>query len=128
MCEGWVILIPETKKLTSIIILFFNIVLPGIGTCSMGCLNKGSIPLFICGICQFLLSLFCFGWIWSIWWGIICVQKSKDEVTIIKLYEDDSNEDNEMTKLVDQSNNQIIIIRDPNKKKNTNENKISFNN
>jgi hypothetical protein len=41
--------------------------------------NPTNSDLIRTAVFQFILSFVLFGWIWSIWWGIVLVQKSRDE-------------------------------------------------
>ncbi len=113
MCQSLVNSIPETSKINAIVILVLNILFPGIGTCIMACLNSCSFTNLAVGLLQILLSLFCIGWIWAIWWGVICLQKSRDNVIVLKAQSDGNNYDDysETTKFLDQNNNLVIIMK-----------------
>ena len=60
--------------------LFLNIFIPGFGTILNSCMGteKCNVTSFFVGLMQFLLSYIFIGWIWSIWWGIIMLDKSRD--------------------------------------------------
>ena len=108
--------IPETSKNNAIVLLIINILFPGIGTCIMACLNKFSCTCLIIGMLQIITTFLLIGWIWSIWWGVLCLQKSRDNVIILKeksenntyYYNDDYGES---SKFLDQNNNLIIILK-----------------
>lgn len=69
--------IPVTTQLIAIILLVVNIFLPGWGTFAMAFLNGLKWKTIIVAIVQFLTAFILIGWIWAIWWGIICLVKSK---------------------------------------------------
>lgn len=69
--------IPSTTQVIAIILLIVNIFLPGWGTFVMGFLNGVKTKTILVGIVQFFTAFLIIGWVWSIWWGIICLTKSK---------------------------------------------------
>lgn len=68
--------IPSTTQVTAIILLIINIFFPGWGTIIMSFIGGFKVKTLIVGILQFLTAFIIIGWIWSIWWGILCLQKS----------------------------------------------------
>jgi hypothetical protein len=69
--------IPVVTKTIGLILLIVNIFLPGVGTMISACVGSGcKWEQIIVGICQSFTSFLIIGWIWSIWWGIVIVQKS----------------------------------------------------
>lgn len=78
MFEAWQASIPSFSKGLSILLLVLNIFFPSLGTFLMACLgDKFEKDQIIVGLIQFFTCWLIVGWIWSIWWGIIAVQKSK---------------------------------------------------
>ncbi len=69
--------IPSTSTVIAIVLLIINIFLPGVGTIVMSFLDGFKLRTLIVGILQFVLTFVIVGWIWSIWWGILCLQKAK---------------------------------------------------
>ncbi len=69
--------IPSTSTVIAIVLLIINIFLPGVGTIVMAFLDGFKLRTLIVGILQFVLTFVIIGWIWSIWWGILCLQKAK---------------------------------------------------
>jgi hypothetical protein len=56
--------------------LILNIVWPGFGTALNSCMGKKfNATTFIVAILQIILSFIFIGWIWSIWWGILILEK-----------------------------------------------------
>jgi hypothetical protein len=69
--------LPSLNPALAVILLIINIFLPGVGTMILGCINGGcDITHIVVGILQFITAGIIIGWIWSIWWGILLVQKS----------------------------------------------------
>ena len=69
--------IPSTTTVIAIVLLIINIFLPGWGTIVMAFLDGFKLKTLIVGILQFFTAFLLIGWIWSIWWGILCLQKAK---------------------------------------------------
>lgn len=69
--------IPSTTTVMAIVLLIINIFLPGWGTIIMAFLDGFKLKTLIVGILQFFTCFLIIGWIWSIWWGILCLQKAK---------------------------------------------------
>ena len=72
--------VPVVHNIIAYIILALDIVLPGIGTIVAACLGSryaSDKTQIVLGIFQFLTSYLIFGWAWSIYWGILIVQKSE---------------------------------------------------
>ena len=69
--------IPCTTSIIAIILLIINIIFPGIGTVVMAFIGGFKPKTLIVGILQFFTAFLIIGWIWSIWWGIVCLTKSK---------------------------------------------------
>jgi hypothetical protein len=69
--------IPSVTIGIAVLLLIVNIFLPGIGTLIIACINgKVHVEQIAVGILQFITAGIIIGWIWSIWWGILFVQKS----------------------------------------------------
>lgn len=69
--------LPVLNPALAVILLIVNIFLPGVGTMILGCLNGGcNWTHIIVGLLQFITAGIIIGWIWSIWWGILLVQRS----------------------------------------------------
>lgn len=69
--------IPATTQVIAIILLIINIFFPGIGTIIMSFMGGFKVKTLIVGIVQLCTAFIIIGWIWSIYWGILCLQKSK---------------------------------------------------
>ena len=69
--------LPVVNKTLGVILLVLNIFFPGLGTMICSCVGpKFEADNLIVGILQLLLAGCIIGWIWSIWWGIIILQKA----------------------------------------------------
>ncbi len=69
--------LPTLNKVMAIVILVLNIFFPGVGTLICACIGpKFETDNIIVGLLQLLLAGCIIGWIWSIWWGIIVLQKA----------------------------------------------------
>jgi len=72
--------IPTTTKAVAIFILLVNIFFPGLGTIIMSCLTKEFSAInIVIGLLQGFLSICIIGWVWSVIWGLICVQQSYED-------------------------------------------------
>ena len=72
--------VPVVHNILAYIFLALNIVLPGIGTVSAACVGSvhaSDKTQIVLGTFQLLTSVYIFGWAWSIYWGILIVQKSQ---------------------------------------------------
>ena len=69
--------IPFTSTLAAIVLLLLNIFFPGVGTIIMSFMGGFKVNTLLCGILQLVLAFIIVGWIWSIYWGILCLQKAK---------------------------------------------------
>lgn len=69
--------IPVTEHSTGVFILLLNICLPGTGTLIMSFIDKFKCGTFVVAVLQILTFWIILGWIWSIWWGVLCYQKCK---------------------------------------------------
>ena len=69
--------LPVLHKTVAIIILVFNIFIPGLGTMFLACMagDFKKEHVFV-GLAQMLFSVCVIGWVWSVLWGIILVMKS----------------------------------------------------
>ena len=58
-----------------------NVLFPGMGTIIASTLDKDGFNKiqFWIGVAQFFTSVFFTGWIWSIWWGCLILDKSEDD-------------------------------------------------
>ena len=71
--------VPELQNIWAYVCLALNVIIPGTGTMICACLgdeNMNKTQLFI-GFFQFLTSIYLVGWIFSIYWGVLIVQKSQ---------------------------------------------------
>ena len=68
--------IPRTSTIVAILLLIINIVFPGIGTIIMSFMNKCKWMTALVGLLQLLTAFILVGWIWSIYWGILCLQRA----------------------------------------------------
>ncbi len=69
--------LPQVNKVMAIALLVINCIFPGVGTMICGCIGtKFETDNILVGLIQLLLAGCIIGWIWSIWWGIIILQKS----------------------------------------------------
>jgi uncharacterized membrane protein YqaE (UPF0057 family) len=77
MFENWKADIPSLPKGLGIILLILNIFFPPIGTFLLGCVGNGCRPKqLLVGILQLLTLGILIGWIWSVWWGILIMEKT----------------------------------------------------
>jgi hypothetical protein len=76
--DEWKADIPSVEKTTALILLIINCILPGIGTLVLCCVaEKFSTTQLIVGLLQIVtVPLLFLGWIWSIWWGLLILEKS----------------------------------------------------
>ena len=71
--------VPVIHNIIGYISLALNVVLPGSGTVLAACMaekyvaNKTQLAV---GLFQILTAVFIIGWCWSIYWGILIVQRS----------------------------------------------------
>ena len=77
----WISLIPSIDPCGAFLILITNIFFPGIGTLFLACIGPSSSfsSQFSAGILQLILAPCIIGWIWSIYWGILIVRKSRQQ-------------------------------------------------
>jgi hypothetical protein len=69
--------LPSVDKCMAIILLLINIFFPGVGTMICACIKGGFVmENLVVGLIQFLTACCIIGWIWSIWWGVVIIQKS----------------------------------------------------
>ena len=77
MLESWKEDIPVLPRGVAIILIIMNIFIPSSGTLLLACLGNEFKPTqIIVALLQFLLTGILIGWIWSVWWGILIVEKS----------------------------------------------------
>ncbi len=61
----------------ALLVLILNILCAGLGTFLAGLLflkeSSGNIMLW--GLLQFITWIILLGWIWSVWWGIVCFMR-----------------------------------------------------
>lgn len=69
--------IPATTTLPALILLILNIFAPPIGTLIMSFMGGFKVKTLLVFFLQILLFPILIGYIWSIYWGIIVLQKSK---------------------------------------------------
>lgn len=69
--------IPSTDTVIAVILLIVNIFFPGWGTAVMACIGGFKIRTLLVAVVQFFTAFIIIGWIWSIWWGILCLQRAK---------------------------------------------------
>ena len=76
--QDWQNSIPAMKQVIAIILLIVNIFFPGIGTMISACVGGGKLitDQLLVGLLQWLTAFCIVGWIWSIYWGILMVQKA----------------------------------------------------
>jgi hypothetical protein len=75
-CPNWRSTVPYMNCLFAWIIFIINIFAPGVGTIICGVVGC-SFDCLLIGVLQILLAPFIIGWIWSIYWGFLCVEKSR---------------------------------------------------
>lgn len=69
--------LPSLNPALAVLLLVVNIFLPGVGTMILGCINGDcNWQHLIVGLLQLITAGIIIGWIWSIWWGILLVQRS----------------------------------------------------
>lgn len=69
--------IPSTDTVVAVILLIINIFFPGWGTFVMAFIGGFKVRTLLVGIVQFFTAFIIIGWIWSIWWGILLLQRAK---------------------------------------------------
>lgn len=76
--EKWKGQIPSTTQVLAIVILIVCIIWPGMGTIIMMCIVSCNewTDYVIVALLQFFGAIIIIGWIWSIYWGILCLQKA----------------------------------------------------
>lgn len=87
MLENWKSDIPILPRGLAILLFILNIIVPPIGTFLLCCLGSELKPLQLgIGLLQLLLMPLVIGYIWSIWWGIVILDKSSEmrEVIIVE--------------------------------------------
>ena len=68
--------VPVVHNIYAYIVMFLNCIVPGTGTILAACIadryaaNKTQLIL---GMFQFMTAPFIFGWIWSIYWGVLII-------------------------------------------------------
>lgn len=74
----WQSEVPGTNIAVAIIILILCILWPGLGTVIMMFITNFSyvVDHLIVALLQFFTACIVIGWIWSIYWGILCIMKS----------------------------------------------------
>jgi hypothetical protein len=81
-------MIPTTNVFMAWWILICNFFWPGMGTCIMGCIsNDFLVEHLVVALLQFVTAACCVGWIWSIYWGVVCLIKAR-----VKLYGGQQNQ------------------------------------
>ena len=72
--------VPYMTGIAPYFIFLLNFFLPGSGTMLSACIGYtgawSKTQLFV-GCLQMMTAVFIFGWLWSIWWGIKIVSKSR---------------------------------------------------
>jgi hypothetical protein len=77
MFEGWIADIPSLPFGLALLLLIINVIVPSLGTFLLAFIgDKFRISQLIVGILQILFVIIIFGWVWSIWWGILILKKS----------------------------------------------------
>ena len=78
VCENGQSSIVKVDSTMGIVLLILNILWSGLGTVINGCMGSGGVVTdqIIVGILQFLTSMCLIGWFWSIWWGVLIMQKA----------------------------------------------------
>ena len=77
MCTGIIDEIQPVKAPWPLIMLVLNIIIPGTGTMMNACMGERfSCTSILVGLLQLLLSYILIGWVWSIWWGILIIEKA----------------------------------------------------
>ena len=80
--QAWTLVtdVPAVHNIVAYIILGLNVIIPGSGTCLSVCMagqNMNNKTQLFVGVFQLLTAVYLFGWIWSIYWGILIIQQSK---------------------------------------------------
>ncbi len=77
MFDAWQADIPKLSKGMGIIILLLNIFIPPAGTFLLACIGpEFKSSQIIVGLLQLLLLGILVGWVWSICWGLIVMEKA----------------------------------------------------
>ena len=98
--RAWILVteVPAVHNIVAYIILALNVIIPGSGTCLSVCMAErylnNKTQLFV-GVFQLLTAIYLFGWIWSIYWGILIIQNSQGgHRELKKLMGNNPNENN----------------------------------
>ena len=71
--------VPVLPNLIAYVCLLLNIIIPGSGTILAACMAEkymaNKTQLFA-GVFQLLTAIYIIGWLWSIYWGFLIVQRS----------------------------------------------------
>ena len=73
---------PRLSGVWPYICFVLNIILPGTGTMLSSCLSQDlywSKTQLILGVTQMLTAVYLLGWIWSIYWGWLILQKGMQD-------------------------------------------------
>ena len=64
--------------MVAVIAAILNLLIPGVGTMITACAGTGVVSKtqIAVGLLQFLTTYVLIGWIWSIYWGYLIVQKA----------------------------------------------------
>ena len=71
--------VPKVSKPVAVIQALFNLIFPGLGTWISACADEGdtvSNVQMMCGLFQFLTSVFLIGWIWALYWSYLIARRS----------------------------------------------------
>ena len=73
--------VPQLQNVWAYVCLVLNIVIPGTGTMLCSCLGDENMnkTQLILGFFQMLTAVYLIGWIFSIYWGILIVQRSQGD-------------------------------------------------
>lgn len=83
MLESWKQDIPSLSRGLAIVILLLNIFIPPLGTFLLSCFGGSFKPTqLIIALLQLLLLGILIGWVWSVWWGILTMEKCHDSSAV----------------------------------------------
>ena len=85
MCIECFETIPKISQGAAVCWAILNVVMPGIGTVIASTLDQPGFNRmqFWIGIGQFFMSFFLIGWVWSIWWGWLIIQRSDADYNVL---------------------------------------------
>ena len=103
-------MVPQVSNIWAYVCLALNILLPGTGTMLIACLGDANInkTQLTVGLAQLLTSAYLIGWIISIYWGILILQRSQGDHNELKMLIASAG-DSAATTPANQNQNQVVV-------------------